>query len=177
MPSAPEQTLIDCIADQIAPRGFHTRRRPALENLGCIAFWKLSSLSMNRAVAVVRAPEPGVELGAYAQKLKWKLLWRTWFVPFLYELGVQIVICGEGLRDRVGLPDHLLKHVDRISNQFVVLQSLFVADLSSRQYAGVRTWGQIFTGEYQDAIGRGIERAGFQPMIPAFLDRWNPPRV
>jgi hypothetical protein len=82
----------------------------------------------------------------------------------LYEVGLQVIIVGDGLEQTLDLPDSLRGVVDLLSNQFVVLQSVFVVDTSTNRYAAARTWGQVITGEYQDAIAEGIEAAGIKPI-------------
>ncbi len=57
--------------------------------------------------------------------------------------------------------------MDVVSNQFVVLQSVFVVDESIKRYACARTWGQFVTGQFQDAIAGSIETAGFKAVETA----------
>jgi hypothetical protein len=153
--------LVETIQAELATHGFVSRMNSGLEALGCLAFWKLRSWNMNRGVAILRPPQGDYEIGPYCQAMKWKLLWKTWFIPFLYELGLQIVLCGDGLERQLGIPESLRAHVDNWSNQFVVLQSIAVVDTHTRKYTLQRTWGQSLTGEYQTAIATSIVRAGY----------------
>ena len=93
--------------------------------------------------------------------MKWRLLRLTLFCPVLYEVGLQIVLCGDGLASAVGSTRDLQKHVDLISNQLVTLQSIFVVDLADRWYAPARTWGQLISGPFQNSIAEGIRQAGY----------------
>jgi hypothetical protein len=124
-------------------------------------------LNTNRAVAVLRRPEGNFAIGPFCRRIKWRLLWHTRFVPFLYEVGLQVVLVGNGLEEALDDPERLRQVVDKVSNQFVVLQSVFVVDESAKRYACARTWGQFVTGQFQDAISRGIEAAGVKAVEPA----------
>src|SRR5439155_27001433 len=83
---------------------------------------------------------------------------------------LQIVWCGEGLQDALGAPGERQRYVDRFSNQFVVLQSVFAVDTQARWYAAARTWGQSSTGPVQDAIAEAIRAAGYSHREMAVLD-------
>jgi hypothetical protein len=43
-----------------------------------------------------------------------------------------------------------------VDDQRAVLQSFFCVDLRSKRMQQGRTWGQVFTGKFQDAIDRTI---------------------
>lgn len=90
----------------------------------------------------------------------------TRFCPLLYEVGLQVVLCGEGLAAAVGSTRELQKYVDLFSNQLVTLQSLVVVDLAAGWYAPARTWGQVISGPFQDAIVVGIQSAGYTYFEP-----------
>lgn len=130
-----------------------------MANLGVEAFWRRCTWNTNRAAALVRWPDGDSDIGPYCRWIKWKLVGQTKFVPFIYELGLQLVVVGDGLRQVVDAPEKLAKVVDLASNQFVVLQSVFVVDESTKRYAHARTWGQYVTGKFQTSIARAIESA------------------
>ena len=161
-------SLTVAIEDHLAPQGFRGHWRPRMADLGLVAFWRRCTWNTNRAVAVVRSPSPVVDLRGYCQRLKWTLLRQTRFVPFLYELGLQLVVITEPEEGaiRPGEAEDLTNVVDRISNQFVVLQSLFVVNLTDRRYSTARTSPLSVTVPVLDAIELGIEAAGFQPRNP-----------
>jgi hypothetical protein len=96
--------------------------------------------------------------------MKWRLLRKMWFVPLLYEVSLQLVLVGDNLEKALAGPASLRAHVDNFSNQLVVLQSIFVVDTATKRFTGAKTWGQVLTGKYQDAIAEGIHSAGFRVM-------------
>jgi hypothetical protein len=159
--------LIATIEAALAPLGFRRHRRAGMADLGVVAFWRRCTWNTNRAVAVVRRPEGDFDVRTFCRRIKWRLLWRTRFIPFLYEVGLQVIVVGDGLEEVIDDPRRLRGVVDMASNQFVVLQSVFVMDESAKRYSCARTWGQIITGQFQDAIANGIEAAGFKASEPA----------
>ena len=153
--------LAESIRDHIRPHGFLRHSRPGMAGLGVVGFWRRRTLMSNRAVALVRRPEADFEFGPFCQSLKWKLMRQTLSVPFFYEVGLQIVVAGEGLGPLLDRPGGLVSVVDQYDNQFVVLQSVFAVDLTTHRYSCERTWGQILTGKFQDAIASGIRAGGY----------------
>src|SRR4051794_37941897 len=103
-----------------------------MADLGVAAFWRRCTWNTNRAVAVLRRPEGDFAIGPYCQRIKWRLLRHTRFVPFLYEVGLQLIVVGDGLEQVIDAPEKLREIVDKVSNQFVVLQSVFVVDESTK---------------------------------------------
>ena len=158
------QTLIESVGGALTGHGFRDRWRPKLSALDCRGLWRLCTVNVNRAVALLNPPIAELEVGPYCQRMKWRLLWKTWFVPLFYELGLQIVLFGQGLQESLCSTEGLRAYVDSFSNQFVVLQSIFVVDTATRKFTSARTWGQVITGKYQDAIAAGIEAVGFESM-------------
>jgi hypothetical protein len=163
MPHDDLAPLTETMEEELEAHNLYSRWRERMADYGVVAFWRRCTLNTNRAVALVRAPDRAFEIGPYCQWLKWRLMWQTRFVPFFYEVGLQIVLCGSGLKDRFDTPKPLKSYVDMVSNQFVVLQSLFAVDTDSKQFAGARTWGQLITGPVQDSIARALRAAGFEP--------------
>lgn len=155
--------LVTKLGAELEGHKFCSHWRKRMEDYGVAAFWRRCSLNMNRAVALVRAPDREFEIGSHCQRLKWRLLWQTRFFPFFYEVGLQIVLCGPGLSSRFDTPKPLKSYVDKLSNQFVVLQSLFAVDTDAKQFACARTWGQVVTGPIQDSIAEALKAAGFEP--------------
>jgi hypothetical protein len=155
------QVLVDSLGGLLSCEGFSPHWREGMARLGCVAFWRRCTLNTNRAVALLQRPEGDFVVGPYCQKMKWRLLWLTRFCPLFYEVGLQVVLCGEGLEQAMGPPGDLQHYVDRFSNQFVVLQSLFAVDTASGVYRASRTWGQVITNPVQKAIDAGIKAAGY----------------
>ncbi len=91
------ERLIVTIGEALAPHGFRPHWRPEMANPGVVAFWRRCTWNTNRVVAVLRRPEGDLDFRGFCQRIKWRLLWRTRFIPFLYEVGLQIVVVGDGL--------------------------------------------------------------------------------
>jgi len=156
------ERLIETIGNALIPHDFRRHRRATMAGLGVVAFWRRCTWNTNRAVVILRRPPGDFALREFCQRIKWKLLWQTRFIPFLYEVGLQVVIVGDGPDGSSEDAGRLQNVVDRVSNQFVVLQSVFVVEEAQKRYAFARTWGQFVTGKFQDAICSGIETAGFK---------------
>jgi hypothetical protein len=43
------------------------------------------------------------------------------------------------------------------NTQGILVQSIFVVEPSTLERTSARTWGQVITGRFQDAIAQGIE--------------------
>jgi len=153
--------LIDSLGSGLATHKFEVHETPGMDDLDVVRFWRRNTLNTNRAVAMVRLPEGTVDLPGYTHALKWKLMRQTKWFPFLYGLGLQLVVVGEELEDRFFLETHLKPCVDKIDNQFVIVQSIFAVDLHRETAGAAATWGQVFTGKFQRTIARSIQDAGF----------------
>lgn len=123
-------------------------------NFNHIKIWKRKTWNTNIAIALISFPKSDKNTGEYAKKIKSELGKEIGYKVFLYPLGLQIVFFGN---DILKFTKNLDKYVDKIDTQTVVLQSIFVVDISSRTYRSTRTWGQVFTGKFQDAIEESIK--------------------
>ena len=150
------QSLTNRIDQSLAP--FKFQRMPQVAPLeGQVAhatlhaLWKLKTLNVNRGVALVEVdaatlPEP---LPNFATRVSKPVGKQLGYFPFFYPVGLQLVIVGRGIL----LPQEALKKgVSLIDNQTVVVQSVHVVDTAARDTVSVRTWGQVITGKFQDAI-------------------------
>jgi hypothetical protein len=155
------QALVNSLGGLLSRQGFRPHWHNRMERLGCVAFWRRCTLNTNRAVAVLQRPDGEFAVGPYCQKMKWRLLRLTRFCPVFYDIGLQVVVCGEDLQRAWGSPGELQNHVDRWSNQFVVLQSLFAVDTTSRTFRAARTWAHWITNPVHNAIDEGIKAAGY----------------
>lgn len=160
-------SLAEEIGNQLSRHSFRSQRRPRLAESGVVTLWQLRTWNLNRAVALVNPVSPVNDLARFCQTLKWTVARDTFLIPSFYEVGLQIVIAADGLRDLWKPNPALPGLVDRISNQIVVLQSVFTVDTAHREYHAVRTWGQVVTGRFQDAIEDGIRSAGFRAGLPS----------
>ncbi len=150
-----EAALIDAIDGELVPLGFARREIAAVEGADHVVVWARKTWNTNRAVAVLRLAA-GDHPGERAQALKIPLGKAIGYFPFFYGIGLQVVFVGA---DVVPVQGGLDGYVDKIDNQRSIVQSLFVIDLARRATEGARTWGQVVTGRFQDAIDRGIRNA------------------
>jgi hypothetical protein len=150
-----DDKLIECVEAELKKHSF--QRMTATPNLPYVtiaAVWKRRNINMNRAVALLSFPDALQSPGQFAQSIKVPLGKAIGYIPVLNELGLQIIIAGPGL---LVWSNDLSKFLDKINNQRVILQSLHIVDLTARDSASARTWGQAVTGRYQDAIENGIK--------------------
>jgi hypothetical protein len=151
-----ESNVLGSIEAELAPHGFAARPgASSIDGVEVVKVWARKTWNTNRAVVVLRAAgatRPGQE----AQRIKIPLGKSIGYFPFFYGIGLQIVWLGEGL---LPLDSSLDGYVDSIDNQRSIIQSIFVVDLDHRSTESARTWGQVVTGKFQDAIDRGIRNA------------------
>ena len=183
MEDAAEAKLADALTCALRRHGFsRMATTPAPAHVTVTAAWRRRTWNTNRAVVLLPVPydpadrgdvpDPAqvptgealgyfplyYELGNFCQAAKLRVGKAIGYVPFFYGLGLQLVLTGQCILDRAR---GLERFVDRIDNQQVVLQSIHVVDLAARQSVSVRTWGQVITGRFQDAVEEAIRTAGF----------------
>jgi hypothetical protein len=118
------------------------------------AIWKRKTWNTNRGVALLELEDGLDSLEVFVSAVRDPVGKAIGYFPFFYPLGLQLILAGDGVyQEQSGLSAVLSK----IDNQTVVLQSIHVVDLKKMTSASARTWGQIITGRYQDAIERGIQ--------------------
>jgi|SRR5690554_466149 len=124
-----------------------------------ISIWRRRTINTNRAIVLIKLSNHIVNninnIGEYAQEIKIKLGKEIGYIFFIYSLGLQIIFYGD---DIIGLADNLEDYVDKYDNQRVVLQSIHILDRQNKKNKSVRTWGQWFTGKYQNLIEEVIEQ-------------------
>jgi len=128
------------------------------EDLGCTHFWQRRTFNTNRAAALLSAP--GVtDLEEHCQQLKWKIIARTFYIPFLYPLGLQMVVAGDELLSRAKIGPSV---VDIIDNQRVVLQGVFVVDTKEKKFRYWSSPGLYLTSRLHKAMAAAIAGCGFE---------------
>lgn len=100
-------------------------------------------------MAVVHLDSLPDDLAPLLKKAKKEAAFRCGFFPFFYGLGTQLVLIVAG---SISQKPEVLRYVDKIDNQWSIIQSIFVVQSESGLVDSARTWGQVFTGKYQDAI-------------------------
>jgi len=150
----PSAVLVECLHEVVAPYGFK-RFAPLSRgrSLPWVAAWKRKTWNTNRGIGLIRMPQDVVHAREYALDIRKAVGKAIGYVPFLYELGLQLILCGEDAARRAEGIDGA---VTPVNNSTVILQSLHVVDLSEGTSASVRTWGQFVSGKWIDAIESGI---------------------
>lgn len=117
---------------------------------------KRQTWNTNRAIIVVSPEQTPGDIGGYLQESRRSVAYRCGFFPFLWGIGIQVVIIAPGIAQSGIDP---ARHIARVDNQWAIIQSLFLADSSSLTYRSARTWGQFVTGKFQDAISLTLSRS------------------
>jgi len=177
----------EALDETLSALGFDPPKQPlTLEHPRVLGAWVRKTWNTNRGVVLLEAP-PGAALSELGQASKKALAKQLGYLFFLYTVGIQLVWVGEELRGAgvakegsAGLeaPDQanpyappaaplerqapsfgeLEKGVDRFDNQWGIIQSVFVFDLATGERWQARTWGQVVTGRFQDAIWETLKR-------------------
>ena len=116
---------------------------------------KRQTWNTNRAIVVVSPANPPSDTRGYLRQLRRHVAFRCGFFPFLWGIGIQVVIVSPGISQSGIDPS---QHVARIDNQWSIVQSIFLADPVASSYRAGRTWAQFITGKFQDAISVTLSR-------------------
>ncbi len=116
---------------------------------------KRQTWNTNRAIVVVSLPEVPADFASYIRRLRKPVAFRCGFFPIFWGIGIQIVTVAPGLAQSDIDPS---QHVALVDNQWAIVQSLFLVDPAAQTYQTARTWGQLVTGTYQDAIAGVLAR-------------------
>jgi hypothetical protein len=131
----------------LAPHGFRLLTRK--EGSICSAIWKRQTINTNRAVALVEVESVPVDLSQLLKKVKKEAAFRCGFFPFFYGLGTQVILLVTNTKPE---EKELGTYVDKIDNQWSIIQSIFIVHVDLGLVSSARTWGQFITGKYQDVI-------------------------
>ena len=146
--------LVHVLEKKLAPHGFEPVAPDApLVARGIRKLFHRKTWNTNRGVVLV---EPGAtrlrdvvessrfEVGAFLGSSWWS------------QLGLQLVLT---FADAPRLPtqEELEEHVDKVNTQGILVQSVFAVDVMTGEWAQGRTWGQMITGKFQDAIQASIQ--------------------
>ena len=144
---ADHDELVAAIDQALGPLGFLPRPAPALVHT-CLGAWTLKTWLVNRGVIVIDAPDPAQA----AQRVKLEAGEQLGRVPFFYGMGLQVVVLGPLIPQ-----GQLEQAVDKIDNQRCIVQAIWVVDLDAGEMVSHRTWGQVVSAKYQDAIEGAIQ--------------------
>ncbi len=137
----------------LAPHGFRLlrHRRDAI----CAAIWKRQTINSNRAVALVEVSSLPTDPSPLLKAIKKEAAFRCRFFPFFYGLGTQVVLWVTGEQPT---ETKLQPYVDKFDNQWSIIQSIFLIHDNVGLISSARTWGQLLTSKYQDAIAAALCR-------------------
>ncbi|MBI3856710.1 MAG: hypothetical protein HY293_13565 [Planctomycetes bacterium] len=149
----PESDLAQCIDHAVAPHGFERLMKAGPPPIRWVAAWKRKTWNSNRGIALLSLPDQAPHAGEYALDIRSRAGKSIGYIPFVCELGLQLVLTAPGILKK---GDGLDRYVTKINNSTVLLQSIHLIDPESRESLSVRTWGQVLTGRFIDAIEEGI---------------------
>ena len=123
-------------------------------NISKIDFWSFRNLNINRSVITIKFNKAMKldELINYVQDIKIRLGKATGYVPFLNEVGMQIVVYSDKILDS----QNELKPVDTVNNQRALIQSIFIIDTKNKNYYKAFTVMQTITSKIQTIIDKTI---------------------
>lgn len=141
--------------ETLMERGFRPRTEAA-DPTGAspvVACWTRRTIFTNRAAVVLRCPE-AEDPAQFARASRRSCAKAAGFyVPVLYGIGLQVIVLGPGVQTP------LEDAVDRIDNQWCVLQAIHVVDMSQGTVTSASTWGQVISGPDQQAVATALQRA------------------
>jgi hypothetical protein len=170
-PSAPAEPtelfsaedLRDVLEEALRPHGFLRAEARGEQGVTVLGAWVRKTWNTNRGVVLLRRRR-GADPAQVAKDARKWLAPQLGYLWFLYGIGLQVVFY-----DPTGEPPgDLAAGVDKVDNQWCIVQSLFCIDARTGKVEQARTWGQVITGQYQDAIAAAL--AKLAPIAPAPVD-------
>jgi hypothetical protein len=151
-----EEALTQSIAREVEPRGFKLLDPvPAVDDVRMIAAWRRKNWNTNRGIAIVAMESTTGNPGEFARQLRRPIGRKIGYVPFLYEMGLHVVVTGAGVLPRAS---DLHNYVDKLNNQFVLLQSVHVVDLAAADFlAGLPAEVQTLEEEIKPGVQKAFE--------------------
>ena len=138
--------IFEALTEMLSGRGF--RVVPADDVAMC---WVRRTAMTNRAVIALDVPEGVDDPAVWAREQRARCARAVGFrIPLLYHPGIQIVTLGP---PPVTPPSSA---VDRIDNQWCVIQALHMVDLRAGTVASGATWGQVISGSDQNAVALAL---------------------
>ncbi len=148
-------TLARALEERLSPFGFANIEPDAGSRaLGIVRGYHRKTWNTSRAVFLTQ-PEPQVhsDLRAYVETLRvesGRVFGSSWWS----QLGLQLVFEVSGAPPSERTLEGL---VASFNTQGILIQSVFAVDPSTFERTSARTWGQVVTGRFQDAIAQAIE--------------------
>jgi hypothetical protein len=124
------------------------------ENIpGGILLLKRQTWNTNRAVVLLEIPEPPADMAGFLKRVRGTVARKVRFFPFLYGVGIQIIVMCPDITTAIPEPRD---YVAKVDNQWAIVQSLYLIDPRKREYLSGKTWGQVITGKFQSAIEEAV---------------------
>lgn len=133
--------------------GFRPIESPDRLISGCVYLSRRQTLNANRAVCVIDIETLPDDMEYFLKQVRNKVAVKVRFFPFLWGLGLQVVLVSPGATK---FKAHLSDYVAKVDNQWAIIQSVFFVDPVKAEFISARTWGQIVTGKFQDEISRQL---------------------
>ena len=99
---------------------------PNIDSVEIVAAWKRKTFNSNRGIALAFLPDNEPNPGEFARAIKKAVGKKIGYIPFLYELALQLILVGS---DIISEASNLEQCVDRINTQTVILQAIHIVDL------------------------------------------------
>ena len=148
-------TLAHALEARLSAFGFATVEPDETSRaLGIVRGYHRKTWNTNRAVFLARLePNDPTALRACVEERR-RESGRVFGSSWWSQLGLQLVLEVSG-----ALPSEaaLQGLVAAFNTQGILIQSLFAVDPSTLGRTSARTWGQVVTGKFQDAIAQAIE--------------------
>lgn len=148
-------TLAHALEARLSPFGFATVEPDETSRaLGIVRGYHRKTWNTNRAVFLAQFdPSARGDLRAFVEVLR-RESGRVFGSSWWSQLGLQLVLEVPG---EVPTEPTLAGLVAAFNTQGILIQSLFAVDPSTLARTSARTWGQVVTGKFQDAIALGLE--------------------
>lgn len=148
-------TLVSALDFRLSPHGFAiVEPDEASRSLGIVRGYHRKTWNTNRAVFLARPESEGAEgLRAYVEALR-RESGRVFGSSWWSQLGLQVVFEVEGAPPSEATLQSL---VAMFNTQGILIQSVFAIEPSTLARTSARTWGQMITGKFQDAIASAFD--------------------
>jgi hypothetical protein len=121
---------------------------------------KRQTWNTNRAICLLHRESVPDNFDLYIKEMRKLAAFKVKFFPFIYGVGIQMILICPGIVESIDDPKDYVSMVD---NQWAIVQSLYLIDDETRTFKEGRTWGQFVTGKFQDIISETI--AGFYERV------------
>jgi hypothetical protein len=124
-----------------------------------IYFLRKNNLIMNSGIVIIKInPDlTDINYSKLCKRIKFRIAFKVLFVPFLYAFYHQFIIVDENIIDDDS-NYNLSNVVDSVDNQISITQSITLIDSARKKYIHSRTWGQVISGKFQNAILKSLEQ-------------------